>query len=285
MTSSAIKAQIDRLSGHLILCGAGRTGANIADFFCDLHAGFVVIEQDMETIEHLVEYAQRHNTELLYVLGDATEDEILLAAGITRASGLIAALSDDRDNLFATLTARSLNPTLRIVTRVDDERNNREKMMKAGADRVISTDAIGGMRMASELIRPEVVKFLDQMSRVREKEKTLRFTELPVCDIKVPEWLELLQASREQDDAKVCIKDFGRYTGLLVVAIKSPDEADNPGANDLYHMKKRYRFTPRGDVELHMDDILVVIGTQDKLEEVTTGVKQPHAVDAGQAPA
>ncbi len=280
-----IQTQIDRLTGHYILCGAGRTGANIADLFCDMNTRFVVIDQDMETIQHLIEYARQHHRQLLYVQGDATEDESLLAAGITRARGMIAALSEDKDNLFATLTARSLNPTLRIVTRVNDERNNREKMFKAGADRVISTDAIGGMRIASEMIRPEVVKFLDQMSHVREKEKTLRFTELPVCDIKVPEWMALLQASREQDDARVCIKDFGRYTGLLVVAIKSPDEADSPGAEDLYHIKKRYRFTPRGDVEVHFDDILVVIGTQDKLEEATTGVKLADVVDAGQAPA
>lgn len=280
-TTVEMQNQIDQLRDHLILCGAGRTGANIADLFCDMNTRFIVIDQSMATIETLVEHARQHHRELLYILGDATEDETLLAAGITRARGLIAALSDDKDNLFATLTARALNPGLRIVTRVNDERNNREKMIKAGADRVISSDAIGGMRIASELIRPEVVKFLDQMTHVREKEKTLRFTELPVSNIKVPEFVALLQASREQDEAKVCIKDFGQYTGLLVVAIKSPDEDDGLSAEDLYHIKKRYRFTPRGDVELHADDILVVIGTWDKLEEATTGANVTHVVDAG----
>ena len=263
------RSQIARLNNHVILCGAGRTGANIADLFCEQGADFVVIDQDLEKFQELSDHAKAFHCDLLFIQGDATEDETLLEAGIERAGGLIAALSDDKDNLFATLTARSLNPKLRIVTRVNDERNNREKLIKAGADRVISTDSIGGMRIASEMIRPEVVRFLDQMSQVREKEKTLRFTELPVSAIRIPELVRLIETSRDSAETKVCIKDFGMHTGLLVVAIKSPEHDNDPTAADLYHLKKRYRFTPRGDVELDPEDILVVIGPQDKLDEVT----------------
>ena len=140
-------------------------------------------------------------------------------------------------------------------------------MLKAGADRVVSSNLIGGMRIASEMIRPEVVKFLDQMLRVSEKEKTLRFTELPLDRLKIPALVELLVAS-QSGAGRLCIRDIGKYTGLLVVAIKSPEVEDNI-PDDVFQMRKRYRFTPRGDVELHPSDILVVIGTQVQLDEVT----------------
>jgi Trk K+ transport system NAD-binding subunit len=259
------------LQGHYVLCGAGRTGLDIIDRFCELGSTFVVVETNDEALESVKDHAAGYGSTLHYVKGDATEDEALLLAGIERAAGLVAALSADKDNLFAILTARSLNPGLRIVTRVNDAQNNREKLEKAGADRVISTDIIGGMRIASELIRPEVVRFLDQMMRVTEKEKTIRFTELSLDKIKVPALAELLEKSRQDGEPHLQIKDIGKHTGLLVVAIKSPEEeeSDHSDADDLFHLRKRYRFTPRGDAELDPTDILVVIGTQDKLDEVT----------------
>ena len=259
--------RIAQLNHHYILCGAGRTGLDIIDRFYELDATFVVVENNTDALHHVLEYARSHQRELLYVQGDATEDETLISAGIERAKGMISALSDDKDNLFATLTARSLNPNLRIVTRVEDEKSNSEKMLKAGADRVVSSNLIGGMRIASEMIRPEVVKFLDQMLRVSEKEKTLRFTELPLHRIKIPALVKLLDASQSGGE-RLCIRDIGKHTGLLVVAIKSPEVEDN-APHDVFQMRKRYRFTPRGDVELHPSDILVVIGTQVQLDEVT----------------
>jgi Trk K+ transport system NAD-binding subunit len=163
------------------------------------------------------------------------------------------------------LTARSLNPNLRIITQ-DNQEINREKLEKAGADKVISTNAISGLRTASEMIRPEVVKFLDQMMQAHEKAKTIHFTELPLAEIKTPEVVRLLYPhSQNQENAKIMVKDVGKYTGLLVVAIKFFDTQDEVEA-DLIQRQHRYRFTPRGDVELDRDDILVVIGTQDRLD-------------------
>ena len=147
-------------------------------------------------------------------------------------------------------------------------------MEKAGADKVVSTNAIGGLRAASEMIRPSVVRFLDQMAHVSDKSKTLRFTDLALNDIKTPELVELIKASRldGEDAHKLTIKDIGRYTGLLVVAIKSLEHAeDNVYEEDdeFVERQRRYRFTPRGDSHIESNDILMVIGTQDKLDEVT----------------
>jgi Trk K+ transport system NAD-binding subunit len=125
--------------------------------------------------------------------------------------------------------------------------------------------------MASEMIRPEVVSFLDQMVRVVEKKKTLRFTELPLSEIKVPQLRQLVEESDHQAGHELTINDIGRYTGLLVVAIKARDEGHIAGLearDDIAIARKRYRFTPRGDEKLLSDDILVVIGTQENLDEV-----------------
>jgi len=267
---------IKDLNDHYILCGAGRTGFHIAEEFYYRRMPLVVVEHHPEVIANLQASLPDSNDGIYFIEGDATEDEALIQAGIKRAKGLFTAMGDDKDNLFVILSARSLNPRVRIVTRVDDERLNRSKMEKAGADKVISTNAIGGLRAASEMIRPSVVRFLDQMVHVSDKSKTLRFTELPLIDIKTPELVELIKASQIDGEHahKLTIKDIGRYTGLLVVAIKSSDHEDDglradDEQDDFLERQRRYRFTPRGDVGLEINDVLVVIGTQDKLDEVT----------------
>lgn len=275
--------EISRLNRHYILCGAGRTGRNIVARFCELNIPLVVIDNNPEAVAKSRKLAERHGNVVYTVVGDATEDDTLEQAGIKQAQGLVAALSEDRDNLFTTLTARSLNPTLRIISRVNDEKNNREKLEKAGATKVVSPDTIGGMRIASEMVRPEVVRFLDQMSQVTQKEKTLRFTQLPLSQITTPELVHLIEMSRRPAaTTRLRIQDIGKYTGLLVVAVKSASEqqVDENGSEVLYEIKKRYRFAPRGDLELHPDDILMVIGTQDKLDEVTQ--KQSDALDTAE---
>ena len=262
--------RINCLKNHYILCGAGRTGYHIAVEFVRRQVPFVVIDHSQTTLENLQKKLGQRGVDLLFVRGDGTEDEVLEQAGIQRARGLITAMGDDKDNLFAVLTSRSLNPNLRIVARVNDERLNRSKLEKAGADKVVSTNIIGGLRTASEMVRPDVVEFLDQMVQATEKDKTLRFTELPLTEIKIPELARLIEASQQDDETaySLRIQDIGRYTGLLVVAVKVPDLDSDDEPDDFLEKRRRYRFTPRGDVILEKDDILVVIGTQDKLDEV-----------------
>lgn len=259
-----------QLMEHYILCGIGRTGAHIAGEFVQRQLPLAVIESNPDTILDLQEkLAGVGERQPEFILGDATEDETLQQAGIEQAQGLIAAMGDDKDNLFVVLTARSLNSRLRIITRVNDERLNREKMEKAGADKVLSTSEIGGLRAASELIRPSVAKFLEQIIHVTDKARTLHFIELPVTDIKQPALVQMMRRRNDGILTGLTLKDIGQHTGLLVIAIKSVHPSDHDHhASDYYPQQSRYRFTPRGNEVLHNDDILVVIGTQDKLDDV-----------------
>ncbi|RMH71245.1 MAG: potassium channel protein [Gemmatimonadetes bacterium] len=144
---------IAKLNHHIIVCGYGRTGGEAVEELLRVRVDFVVIEQDAEKMEHLPESIPR-------IIGNATEDKVLVHAGIERAKGLITTLHNDADNVFVTLTARGLNPDLKIVSRAAEE-SSEPKLIRAGADKVILPASIGGRRMASVLLRPDVVDFLD----------------------------------------------------------------------------------------------------------------------------
>jgi voltage-gated potassium channel len=261
--------QIAGLNNHYILCGVGRTGYYIIERLFEIQLPFVVIEQDITVLDDLKARLHERAEKLLYIQGDATEEETLDRAGVSRAGGLIATLSDDKDNLFVTLTARSLNPQMRIVAKVEDDRVNREKLIKAGADRVISSNVIGGMRMASEMIRPRVAHFLDQLAHASDKKSVVHFTELPLAAIKISPLAALIEAQQQDPEAAgITIRDIGKHTGLLVVAIKSPESGDDDAPFSRYH------FAPRGDAELRPGDVLVIVGTQEKLDEVTGNEKR-----------
>lgn len=154
-----MERKIKGLSDHVILVGAGETGKHVAEELVKTNTPFVVIEQDPARAAALERFG-----EVLYIIGDATESGVLQQARIESARGLISATPSDKDNLFVILTARELNPTLRIVSRVTAE-DSRHKLLKAGADAVVSANLIGGLRMASEMLRPHVVSFLDAMLR------------------------------------------------------------------------------------------------------------------------
>lgn len=164
---------IKKLSGHYIICGFGRVGCNVAHELVHTRRHFVAIDLD----EHRLVEQLEHFPELLYLHGDASDDELLLASDISDAAGVFAVTGDDSLNLMIVITARQLNPNVRIVARCHEIRNV-QKMKKAGADVVISPDFSGGMRIASSMIRPHVVSFLDEMlrseQRIRLEELTLQ---------------------------------------------------------------------------------------------------------------
>ncbi|MBI4245654.1 MAG: potassium channel family protein, partial [Candidatus Rokubacteria bacterium] len=139
---------IAELDGHVIVCGGGDTGRNIAREFLETGTPFVCIEIDRAQEPALRRLGER----LLYILGDATDGEVLRLARIEAARGVITCMPSDKDNLFAILTARELNPEARIVSRVLAE-DSRPKLFKAGADAVVSNKSIGALRLASEMIR------------------------------------------------------------------------------------------------------------------------------------
>ena len=152
--------RISQLSGHYIVCGAGRVGANVAHELDKTERPYVVLDIDPAQI---AAHAQRH-PDAIYVLGDGTEDELLEQVGVRRAAGVFAVTGDDSRNLVITLSCKQLNPACRVVARCH-EVNYFSKMERVGADAIVSPDFTGGMRIVSSMIRPQVVSFLDEMLR------------------------------------------------------------------------------------------------------------------------
>jgi voltage-gated potassium channel len=188
------------------------------------HDWVLAIDSDEAALE-----TQRERTPgLVYLGGDASDDELLLSAGIMDAHGLFAVTGDDSRNLMIVFTAKQLNPKVRIVARCHEVRNA-EKLRKAGADSVISPDFTGGMRIASSMIRPHVVSFLDEMLRSEHK---LRLEEVPVPERFEPRALETLRLRSPnyvllavRKDGEVVFnptKEFMLAPGQLVIAMASP---------------------------------------------------------------
>ncbi|HXY69613.1 MAG TPA: NAD-binding protein [Gemmatimonadales bacterium] len=167
-----MRRAIAELEHHVIVCGAGVVAGHFIDEMLAARRPVVAVVPQAGALPPLAAAA-----ELLYVVGEASDEEVLAEAGIARAAGLVAALESDRDNVLVTLTARQAGAGLRIVAMLVDDRNE-SKLRRAGADAVVSPFRIGGMRMASEMIRPMVVTFLDKM--LRDRDRNLRVEELRV---------------------------------------------------------------------------------------------------------
>ncbi len=225
---------IEKLSGHFVLCGAGRVGRNIAGELCRLGYDVVVVDRNPDHLTQLEALPERP----LFLQGDATDDHTLEQAGVRRAAGFVAALATDSDNLYVVLSVRQMNPDIRIIARVNEE-EVAPKMARAGADKTVCPSHIGGLRMASELIRPAVVDFLDTM--LREREGRLRVEEAPV------------RAGAALDGVTLAQAQIPRKTGCVVVALRRP-EGD-------------FAFNPQADARLSAGDVLIAIG---EVEQVRT---------------
>ncbi|MFH1415587.1 MAG: potassium channel protein [Elusimicrobiota bacterium] len=228
-----MKKQISKLNKHYIICGMGDTGKHVINEFISTKNPCVAIEKDESRISMLRE---KHE-DLLYVIGDASLDDILLSAGILNAKGLITTFSSDKDNLFVVLTARSLNPGIRIVTRSLAEESE-HKLRTAGANAIVSANAIGGMRMASEMLRPTVVSFLDVM--LRAKDGALRVEEVEIGSTSGLAGVRI-------GDAKIF-----RNIDLIIIAVKDKEAG-------------RYIYNPPPDTELKGEQVLIVLGKIDQV--------------------
>lgn len=149
-----MKRQIDRLFNHIIVCGAGRVGIQVVNSLLEEKAEFVVIEQNEELVKQL---ACRG---ILVIIGNAVNDETLTSAGIKRAKGLVTTLPDDSENVYVTLTAKELNPQIEVVARTNSP-DSETKLLRAGADKVVSPASLGGKRMAMFILNPACVEYFD----------------------------------------------------------------------------------------------------------------------------
>ncbi len=223
--------QIRDLNHHLIVCGAGEIGSHVIRELLRTKNVFVAIDHDEARLERV-----RALGEFPTLQGDAADDEVLNTAGITRARGLASVLPEDKDNLMVVVTARQMNPHLRIVARSNEARAA-DKFLRAGANAAVSPNTIGGMRLASELVRPHVVSFLDLM--LKEQEKTLRVEEISIG-------AESPWAGRTIRDT-----DMHRRFELLALAVRRPDG--------------RMQYNPQSDTALSPGDVLVVMGDVDRI--------------------
>lgn len=155
-----MEKEIARLSGHFIVCGIGRVGSNVAKELVTTRRRFVVVESERPALDAWLE----HHPDIPYVHDDAADDAALLRAGLMGAAGVFAVTGDDSHNLMIAMSVKMLNPAVRVVVRLHDVRNSR-KARHAGADEIVSPDFTGGMRIASAMVRPHVVNFMDQMLR------------------------------------------------------------------------------------------------------------------------
>lgn len=221
---------VDKLLNHYIICGLGDTGVHVLDEMLKAEVDFVGIELEEERLIHLSD-----TRDFLYLQGDATDDELLMRAGIERAQGLVTCLSRDQDNLFVVISARKLNPRLKIASKAVED-NSPGKLITAGADEVVLPDHIGGLRLASGILQPQLVGFLENMTQNRQG---AQFTE------------SIIQKDAPLDGISLKAASIQEQTGLVVVAIQGSDGA--------------FLYNPPGDKKIVAGDALLVIANQKQL--------------------
>jgi len=197
-----MEKMIEHFQNHYIICGIGRVGFHIVNELCATRRPHVIVDMDKSNIENALQTFK----DGVFIEGDATDSNILLKAGIKKAKGVFAVTGDDNHNLVISLTAKQLKPDIRVVARCNEVKNS-EKMKRAGADAVVEPTYIGGLRMASEMIRPTTVSFLDTM--LRDKEVNLRVEEVSVPDSFVGKVISSL--------------DLKRYPNLLLLALRTKE--------------------------------------------------------------
>ena len=230
-----MKKKIDQLSGHYIVCGFGRVGEQVAREFTRTGAEFVVLDNNPDVQKFLDAEG------VLYIQGDAADEDVLQAAGIERAKGLVSVVDSDADNVYVTLTARALRPDLFIIARSNSE-NSAYKLKRAGANRVVSPYSLGGRRIASMVIKPVVSDFLDTVMHGEN-------LELQLSELKIGEGSPLGNQTVKEADIR-------KKSGAMVLSIY---RQDGKFENDLH-----------GDTRIGEGDRLIVIGTRDQLDKLET---------------
>ncbi|NGP88642.1 potassium channel family protein [Fodinibius halophilus] len=230
----AMKKQLEKMEQHYIVAGYGRIGHRIAEVLKEADIPIVVIENRKSSIERI------KDDQLLYVEGDAQDESVLREAGIKRAKGLICSLSRDQDNVFVTLIGRELNPDIFILVRTNEHQNTK-KVLRAGANKVISPYEIGADRMANVILRPHVDQFMDRLRKDPDQDHIFD-------EVKIFEGSNL--AGKTLAEAQIRQKYF-----VVIIAI-IPEDKDtiqfNPGSND----------------QINVGDSLIVLGDVDRIKHL-----------------
>ena len=225
--------EIERLENHIIVCGAGESGLHVIKELIKKEASFVVIDHDVDVIEEL------KDLNVLYLEDDATNEDALLNARIKEAKGLITTLPTDADNVFVVLTARVLNPSLHIIAR-NHELTSRKKLIRAGANYVVSPDEIGGKKMANLMLSPHVQFFVDNI--IDTKNMSINMEEV------------VIREDSELINKKLRNSEIADKAGLIVLAIRRGED--------------EFIFNPKADEILRLDDKLIVVGSKDQIERL-----------------
>lgn len=227
----AMKKKINKMNGHVIVCGLGRNGSQAAERLISYNRDFVVIEMNSQKIE-------KFNDESINIIeGDARDDKVLIEAGIEKANYLIAALSDDASNLFLVLSARQLNPNLFIIARAE-EYATCSKLELAGASKVIMPSRIGGDQMASLVVTPDLITFMDKLATQGEN---MNLEELDLSYIETEDDLKTLREL-----------DLRRKYGCSVIGYVSPEG--------------EYTINPDADLKLEYQGKIIVLGRAEQIE-------------------
>ena len=228
-----ISRRVQRLSNHIIVCGFGRNGVRTCEELLQSNRSFVVIEQNAQLIKNFPD-----SSDFQYVIGDATADDTLLAAGIDRAEAIITTLPKDTDNVFIALTARELSPKVTIISRASEE-SSEKKLLRAGANQVVMPDAIGGIHMARLITKPDVIEFLNILTGVSSEH--LKLEDFTFEELK-PEYQH--QTLRQLN--------IRQHTGATVIGFRNQSTG--------------FTFNPPGDLEFGEGDTMIIIGTDRNIE-------------------
>ena len=234
-----MEERIFNLDNHYIVCGAGAIGSTVIECLSNNAANFVVIEESEKRVEELDEIG------ILAVQGDATHEETLQKAGIEKAKGIICTLTTDAENVFVVLTARELNDNIYIISKAI-EQSAHNKLLKAGANKTISPNEIGGQRMAALMVRPAIMSFLDIITHAGDLTLDLEEVMIPAHSTLVG---QKLSEARIPD-----------RTGLIVLAL------NKEGVED-------FKFNPNSNEILNKGDTMIVLGTNEQVNKLKSIVK------------
>ena len=230
-----MKKRIDSFKDHIIVCGYGQNGKQAVQKLLDYRKEFVIIDENEEVLSAI------EDDRLNYIVGNATEDEVLISAGVEKASTLICALPRDADNLFIVLSARQLKSDMRIISRATEE-NSYKKLKLAGADNVIMPDRIGGSHMASLVVVPDLVEFLDNLSVSGEQDS---------INVEQISFDKICTDGVEKTISEI---DIRKNTGCSIIGYKSPSGT--------------YVVNPEPSLKLERESKLIMIGRPEQIESL-----------------